>query len=93
MMKTFPLRFLAALALACSGLSNCSMGINGGGGPVDVVNPTVSQIDDLDVRWGLPRRVSKSTASRRVSAAPALGSSAAVENTQPAPAAPGNVSN
>ena len=65
MMKTTSLRYLAALALACCALSSCDS--FNGGGPADVVNPTINQQDDLDVRWGLPKRVSKS--GRRSSAA------------------------
>jgi hypothetical protein len=63
-MNTFSLRILAALALACCALSSCD---SFNGGAADVVNPTINQQDDLDVRWGLPRRVSKS--GRRSSAA------------------------
>ncbi len=67
MMKTTSLRYLAALALACCGLASCNLN---GGGPADVTNPTVSQLDDLDVRGGLLKRVSKN-GNRRGSAAAA----------------------
>ena len=74
-MNTFSLRILAALALACCALSSCD---SFNGGAADVVNPTINQQDDLDVRWGLPRRVSKT--GRR--------SSAAISTTTTSAAAP-----
>jgi len=48
------LSFLALLPLA-----SCSTS-----GPVDVRHPTVQQMDDLDVQWGLPRRKPRGTPSR-----------------------------
>lgn len=65
-MKICSLQLFSALVLACGLLSSCD-GL-GGGEHADVVNPTVAQMDDLDVRWGLPRRESKS-AKRNSSAA------------------------
>jgi hypothetical protein len=47
------LSFLALLPLAA-----CSTD------PVDVRHPTVQQMDDLDVQWGLPKRKPRGTPSR-----------------------------
>ena len=79
-MNTLSLRILAALALACCALSSCDS--FNGGGPADVVNPTINQQDDLDVRWGLQKRVSKS--GRRSSAATSAPTTQ-VDTPAPAP--------
>ena len=51
------LRPLSAIVCALSllSLNSCSLG----GGKVDVVNPTVAEMDALDVQWGLEPRKSK----------------------------------
>lgn len=90
MMKTSSLRILAALALACCGLTGC-FGM-GSGGPPDVVNPTVSQQDEMDVRWGLPKRVSKMGVRRSSGAMTSNARVTEINSTQAAPAAIDTVS-
>jgi hypothetical protein len=57
------MRFLAAAACAASLCQLTSCG--GGGGKVEAVNPTVAEMDNLDVQWGLSPRRSRG-APRRV---------------------------
>lgn len=68
---------------ALSSLSSCSMG-----GSADVVNPTVTQMDQLDVQWGLSPRKSKG-GPRRTFQYMDTGtpSAAAAPASAPAPAA------
>ena len=51
------LRFLPTLACVAmfSSLTSCQFG----GGQVEAVNPTVAELDALDVQWGLPPRKSR----------------------------------
>ena len=80
---------LLALTIAALGLVSCDT-------PADVKYPTVQQLDDLDVQWGLPRRVSKGGPSRTYSYDPAAdnarrspsGSMPAVPANTPAAPAP-----
>ena len=50
-------RFFPALASAALlvNLTSCQLG----GGRVEVTNPTVAEMDALDVQWGLPPRKSR----------------------------------
>jgi hypothetical protein len=50
-MKSFSLASLSLVVVSLFLLSACK-----NNGPVDVTNPTVDQLDDLDVQWGLERR-------------------------------------
>ncbi len=61
MTKLSSLQTLAAAALACGLLNSCS---SMGEGHVDLVNPTASQMDQMDVQWGLPKRASRGTPKR-----------------------------
>ncbi|MCA1963275.1 MAG: hypothetical protein LDL31_04960 [Prosthecobacter sp.] len=80
--RLFP---LLACAFSISLLSSCQFGEQ-----ADAVNPTVAEMDALDVRWGLPPRKSKGgprrvfqyidNGPRSASAAPAASA--------PTPAAP-----
>jgi hypothetical protein len=76
-MNTMTIRHLfraSALAAACLILSNCETGPSG---PVDITNPTIDQMDSLDVQWGLPKRVSKGAPKRYFNGpAPAAAESA-----------------
>ncbi|GEP43993.1 hypothetical protein [Brevifollis gellanilyticus] len=49
-------RLLPAIVCVSSVLSLSSCGL---GNRVDVTNPTISEMDTLDVQWGLPPRKSK----------------------------------
>lgn len=67
------------------GLASCSSG------KVDVRYPTAQQLDDLDVQWGLPRRVSRGNPSRTYTHNPATAphpSSSTYPATGAAPALP-----
>lgn len=80
---------LLALLTATLGLASCDT-------PANVKYPTVQQLDDLDVQWGLPRRVSKGGPSRTYAYDPAAdtarrspsGSVPAVPANNPAAPAP-----
>lgn len=56
------LRFLAGAACAAAvfSLSSCSAG----GGTVNAVNPTVAEMDRMDVQWGLTPRKSRGAPRR-----------------------------
>jgi hypothetical protein len=56
----FSRRALMALSFLCF----LSMAACSSTGPVDVRYPTVQQMDDLDVQWGLPKRKPRGTPSR-----------------------------
>ncbi len=73
-------KLLTALftASALLGLVAC------GSGNVDVRYPTVQQLDDLDVQWGLPRRASRGNPSRTYSAPQSFSSGAAPVAGSPA---------
>lgn len=77
MMKSLSLLSAAAMTLIL--LPSCS-----GGGAVDVRNPTISQMDDLDVQWGLPRRTSRGTPKRLY---PSTSSESGTVSSDTAPAA------
>jgi hypothetical protein len=47
--------FIFTCAFSFLSLTSCNLG----GGKVDVVNPTVAEMDALDVQWGLTPRKSK----------------------------------
>ena len=71
--------FLALLMTSC-----------GTTGKVDVVNPTVAQLDALDVQWGLPKRTTRGGVRRFDSGSTGSYSAqpAAAPASAPAPAAP-----
>lgn len=48
------LLFVAACAFSLLSLSSCGLG-----GRADVVNPTIAEMDALDVQWGMTPRKSK----------------------------------
>lgn len=52
---------LGALVLTAFTLTSCGTSSTA----VEAVNPTIDQMDDLDVRWGLPRRTARAGASAR----------------------------
>lgn len=52
---------LGALVLTAFTLTSCGTSST----PIEAVNPTIDQMDDLDVRWGLARRTSRAGASAR----------------------------
>lgn len=56
------LRFLACAACAAAlfNLTSCA----GGHGPINAVNPTVAEMDRLDVQWGLAPRKSRGAPRR-----------------------------
>ncbi|MCB1208872.1 MAG: hypothetical protein KDK97_06075 [Verrucomicrobiales bacterium] len=82
-------------ALALVSLSSCESS-----GPIDARNPTVEELDRLDVQWGLKPRKSRGTPTRVVpninagmAASPAPAVPAMIDPTPPtvptpAPAAP-----
>lgn len=78
------LSLFSAAILALVFLPSCGSGP----GRVDARNPTISQMDDLDVQWGLPRRTSRGTPKRLYPTLPGEStpeaSSAAPAPTQPA---------
>lgn len=85
---------LGALVLTAFTLTSCGTSST----PIEAVNPTIDQMDDLDVRWGLPRRSLRAGASaRRFSADSGTASTkteskASTEVETPAPSKPqGNV--
>ena len=86
MMMLFPsvprFAFLTSVLAACA-LSSCSSS-----GPVDVRNPTVQQMDDLDVQWGLPRRKSRGTPTRSYAYDSATGAAVPVPSLPQAPTLP-----
>ena len=49
------------VVMACAMLSLTSCGT---GSKVDLKYPTVKQMDEMDVQWGLPRRQSRGTPTR-----------------------------
>jgi hypothetical protein len=72
-MKSLSLFITAILALTL--LPNCGSGP----GHIDARNPSISQMDELDVQWGLPRRTSRGTPKRLYPTLPgetAVGASA-----------------
>lgn len=58
-MKLKSIHLLSVVALLSSVLSSCSAS-------GDAVNPTISEMDRLDVKWGLPPRQSRGTPHRTV---------------------------
>lgn len=60
-MKLSSLFFCAVAAVATVGTVSCSSS-----GSVDVKYPTVQQMDDMDVQWGLTRRKPRGTPSRSI---------------------------
>lgn len=54
------LSLFSAAILALVFLPSCGSGP----GHVDARNPTISQMDNLDVQWGLPRRTTRGTPKR-----------------------------
>ena len=93
-MKSLSLFITAILALTL--LPSCGSGP----GRIDARNPSISQMDELDVQWGLPRRTSRGTPKRlyptlpgetavgaSASAAPLSASPSAASTTTSAPAA------
>lgn len=76
-LKSFQVCALSAVFAAV--LSSC--GTSG-----DVMNPTISQMDKLDVQWGLPPRQSKGV-PRRNNAPQELLNTAPPSNSLPPPAA------
>lgn len=81
------LRSLFFLACASSLMSLSSCNITG---RADAVNPTVSELDRLDVQWGLEPRKSKG-GPRRVYQYVDTGASASASAAAPASAAPAPV--
>ncbi len=86
---------LGALVLTAFTLTSCGTSST----PIEAVNPTIDQMDDLDVRWGLPRRTQRSGASARRFSADSGGASnkseskasAQSDTTSPATKPQGNV--
>ena len=86
------LSLFSAAILALVFLPSCGSGP----GRVDARNPTISQMDDLDVQWGLPRRTSRGTPRRLYPTLPgesapvatALSAAPAQSQTAASPAAP-----
>jgi hypothetical protein len=74
--------FLLACASSLLSLSSCNIA-----GKADAVNPTVSELDRLDVQWGLEPRKSKG-GPRRVYQYVDTGASTSASAAAPAPAAP-----
>ena len=74
---------LAAFFLSSLGLASC-------GSNVDVKYPTVQQLDDMDVQWGLPRRESKGGPSRTYTYDPAVMPSPRRSSSGSVPAVPAN---
>ena len=73
------LRFLPTLACVAmlSSLTSCQFG----GGKVEAVNPTVAELDALDVQWGLPPRKSRGGPRRTFQfVEPSPGSAAPASN-------------
>jgi hypothetical protein len=58
-MKFSSLLFFVAIAVGACGLTSC-----GSSGSTDLKYPTVQQMDDMDVQWGLSRRKPRGTPSR-----------------------------
>jgi hypothetical protein len=83
------LSLFSAAVLALLFLPSCGSGP----GRVDARNPTISQMDDLDVQWGLPRRTSRGTPKRLYptlpgESAPAAEAPSAAPATIPPAASP-----
>lgn len=74
--------FLLACAFSLLSLSSCNFT-----GKADAVNPTVAELDRLDVQWGLEPRKSKG-GPRRVYQYVDNGASTPASAAAPAPAAP-----
>jgi hypothetical protein len=76
------IRLFIPLFVACLGFSLV------GCGSYDVKHPTVAQMDELDVQWGLTKRVPKGGAKRLLNpdAAAAMGVSTPATPTPAAPA-------
>jgi hypothetical protein len=72
--------FLFACASSLVSLSSCNLT-----GKADVVNPTVSELDRMDVQWGLEPRKSKG-GPRRVYQYEDTGASAPASVSAPSPA-------
>ncbi len=79
-MKLKSFQVLAAVSLLSGFLSSC--GTSG-----DVMNPTISEMDRMDVQWGLPARVAKGSNPRRASAPQALLNTAPPGTVDTAPPA------
>lgn len=60
-MKFFNMLFYCALVVGACGLVSCESS-----GSADVKYPTVQQMDDMDVQWGLSRRKPRGTPSRSI---------------------------
>jgi hypothetical protein len=84
-MKLKPLHLCVLLAIASSLLSSCSMS-------GDAVNPTITEMDRLDVKWGLePRKTKGSTARKSLPTQTQLNMPPPEQpayNPAPAPSAP-----
>jgi hypothetical protein len=69
----------AALTVVSIGLTSCGTG----SGPIAAHNPTIQQMDDLDVQWGLQRRTPRGGTTRRYSGVDTTSSSAGANTTAP----------
>lgn len=58
------MKFVHRLFTVLSSLALLSLSACSSNGPVDVRHPTVQQMDDMDVQWGLTRRKPRGTPSR-----------------------------
>ena len=84
-MKPYRAIALVAVSLSCISLSSCNFG-----GPADVVNPTVAELDRLDQQWGLDARKPRGTPKRtyRYSASDLPGGGEVPSVAAPAPSVP-----
>ena len=67
-MKFYNLLFFAAIAVGACRLTSCATS-----GSAEVKYPTVQQMDDTDVQWGLSRRKPRGTPSRSLAYDQAAG--------------------
>jgi hypothetical protein len=77
-------RFVTLLVCATSALFLTSCGFSG---RADAVNPTISEMDALDVQWGLPARKSRGGPRRTYQFVDSGTNSAAATTQAPAAAA------
>jgi hypothetical protein len=79
-------RFFPALACAVMlvNLTSCQFG----GGRVEATNPTVAEMDALDVQWGLPPRKSRGGPRRSYQFVEPTNAPAAAASAAEAPAVP-----
>lgn len=61
MMSLKRLYAFSVLVLVSAAITSCSSSST----PIAATNPTVAQMDELDVQWGLPRRVPKALNNQR----------------------------